>query len=296
MSVKVNVIQRSMFPRIIDPEDIILDGMSFGCLKDGVFEDGAGDGQEAVAYHQNHIGRGIHITCDNEKRQYELTLNLPSSSEELDDFFQMTARLAKLAICEVLLNDAPFIPKKFKETKAKFQAYNLKLLHEIMSVILNEPPHTMVIGCVFHRLVAGTKEADRMWAGVNTDAYRDWMHESQRRGNFFSEARIEASEDGNEHIALFRLPMEQTVIFPDHMELPVKFYDLSTGHPKCDISRWLVEIVEGESRKVIGTMNLEAFRRVLPKEKVSYFDAGSSLIAPLSREEVNLMMKEADNS
>jgi hypothetical protein len=292
MSVHVKVIQRSLFSRYIEPKNIMLEGMSFGCYDNGVFLKGQERGAGVVAYHHDHIGRGIHISCYNDTRTYELSLNLPSSSEEVHDFFQMTARLAKLSICEVFLNDAPLIPKKFKETRAKYQTYNLKLLHEIMSVILNDEPHRMSIGCVFHRLVAGVKEADRMWAGINTDAYRDWMHESQAGETYFSEARITHSDDGSEHVAMFSLPAEQHVIFPDYMELPIRFYDLSTGHPKYQIACWKVEILDPDGETVLGTMDLEDFRRRLPKGKLSYYDAAASLIEPLSQEELMTMIEE----
>ena len=293
MSVKVTVRQRSLFPLYIEPKELLLDGMGYGSYESDGFRRDVIRGDTLVAYHRDHIGRGIRVSCYNDEKTYELLLNLPTSSEELEDFFQMTARLAKKAICEVFLNEEPFIPKKFKEMRQKFITYNLKLLHELMSRVLNETPHTISIGCVFHRLVAGEKEADRMWAGINTDEYRDWMHESQKGRAFFSQARVVHEEENDEHIAMFSLPAQQTVIFPNHMELPVRFYDLSTGLPKYDISRWQVVFLDRSREKVLGTMRFDEFHRRIPKEKTSYFDAADTLIEPFSEEELRLLLEEA---
>ena len=163
----------------------------------------------------------------------------------------------------------------------------------MMGKILDESPHTMSIGCVFHRHVAGEKEADRMWAGINTDNYRDWMHESQKDRAFFSQARVIRGANGNEHVAMFTLPASRTVIFPNHTELPIRFYDLSTGLPKYDISRWEVEFTDRKKEKVFGTMRFEEFRRRLPKEKTSYYDAADILIEPFSEDELLLLLEEA---
>ena len=293
MSVKVTVRQRSLFPRYIEPQEILLDGMGYGSYENEGFRKDVTHGGSLVAFHRDHIGRGIRVSCYNDEKTYEIALNLPTSSEELEDFFQMTARLAKKAICEVFLNDEPFVPKKFKEIKQNYLVYNLKLLHEMMGKILDESPHTMSIGCVFHRLVAGEKEADRMWAGINTDNYRDWMHESQKDRAFFSQARVIRGANGSEHVAMFTLPASRTVIFPNHMELPIRFYDLSTGLPKYDISRWEVEFTDRKKEKVFGTMRFEEFRRRLPKEKTSYYDAADILIEPFSEDELLLLLEEA---
>ena len=293
MSVRVTVRQRSLFPRYIEPQELLLESMGYGSYENEGFVKDVMRGESLVAYHRDHIGRGIRVSCHNDEKTYELTLNLPSSYEELEDFFQMTARLAKKAICEVFLNEKPFIPKKFREIRQNYQVYNLKLLHELMGKILNESPHTMSIGCVFHRLVAGEKEADRMWAGTNTDEYRNWMHDSQKGQAFFSQARVIHEEEGSGHVAMFTLPAQKTVIFPNHMELPVRFYDLSTGMPKYDISRWQVEFTDPKKEKVLGTMKFEDFHRMVPKEKTSYYDAADTLIEPFSEDEILTLLKEA---
>ena len=175
-----------------------------------------------------------------------------------------------------------------------YRVYNLKLLHEMMSNVLNEQPGRISIGCVFHRLAVGEKEADRMWAGVDASAFRDWMHASQAMDAYYAEARVEESHQDNEYKAVFTMPSGSTVILPDHEELPIRFYDLDTGRPRCQISEWLVELVDDKQRKVIGKIPFQKFRTLLPREKVSYYDAADSLLEPFTVDELMNLLEQAE--
>ncbi len=291
--ITVTVNRKSLFPKAVTPKMILLDGMKFGCIRDGRFIPGEYGTSFVVAYHPERIGRGIQIGWDNKNVRYtELRLNLPSTNEELDDFFRMTARLARQDLSEVQLNGKPFIPKQFDTIKERYRVYNLKLLHEMMGNVLNESPGQISIGCVFHRLAAGEKEADQMWAGINTDHFRDWLHESQSSGAFYSEARIRERDQDLQ--AVFTMPSGRSVILPDHEELPLRFYDLKTGKPRYEINDWLVELVDHSKKQVLGMMPLQKFRKLIPADKVSYFDAADSLLAPFTVEELNELLEQAD--
>ncbi len=294
MMIKVTVLRRSLFPKKVTPEMIMLEEMQSGGIKDGKFTHEETGEPFRVAYNPKRIGRGIQIRWDeNNVRFTELCLNLPTSEEELEDFFRMTARLARQDISEVLLNDKPFGPKQYHDVHETYRIYNLKLLHEMMGNVLNEQPNQVSIGCVFHRLAAGEKEADRMWAGVDASAFRDWMHESQAVDAYYSEARIEENKPENEYKAVFTMPSGNNVILPDHEELPIRFYDLETGRPCYEISEWLVELVDDSRRRVLGKMPLKKFRSLLPREKVSYYDAADSLLEPFTVDELMSLLDRA---
>ena len=295
LMIRVTVHRRSIFPKVVTPNMIMLEGMKSGGVINGRFRPGENGQSFTIAYRPERIGRGIQIRWDEKDVRFtELCLNLPSSEEELDDFFRMSARLARQDISEVLINDKPFLPKEFHTIREGYRVYNLKLLHEMMGNVLNEPPGRISIGCVFHRLVAGEKEADRMWAGVDASVFRDWMHESQALDAYFSEARVEENDNAQEYRAVFPMPSGTTVILPDHEELPIRFYDLETGRPRYTISEWLVELVDESTRSVIGQLPLGEFRSRLPQDKISYFDAADSLLKPFTVEELQLLLGQAD--
>jgi hypothetical protein len=273
----------------------MLEGMKYGSVKDGRFVPGEAGDSFVVAYQPKRIGRGIQIHWDNNDIRYTcLVLNLPAPDEELDDFFQMAARLARQDLSEVELNGKPFGPKQFHEVKRSFHVYNLKLLHEMMGNVLNKEPERLSIGCVFHRLAAGMKEAETMWAGINTDQFRDWLHASQSFDAFYSEANVRKYGSESSYQAVFTMPADHTVILPDHEELPIRFYDLSTGRPRFEISDWIVELVDQSRRRVLGSIPLKQFRTLLPKEKVSYFDAADSLLEPFTEEELQFLLQQAE--
>lgn len=295
MTIKVTALRRSLFPKVVTPQMIMLEGMKAGSIKNGRFTPGEYGQDFIVVYHPERIGRGIQMRWDDKNVRFtELSLNLPTSEEELYDFFQMSARLARQDLTEMSLNGKPFVPKQFKQIKEAYRVYNLKLLHEMMSNVLNEPPGRISIGCVFHRLAAGEKEADRMWAGIDTAVYRDWMHESQALDAYFSEARLEKAHPDKEYKAVFTLPAGSTVILPDHEELPIRFYDMKTGRPRYEISEWLIEFVDKTGGRVLGMIPLKKFRNLLPSEKVSYFDGADSLLEPFTAEELKGILEQAE--
>ena len=96
LMIRVTVHRRSIFPKVVTPNMIMLEGMKSGGVINGRFRPGENGQSFTIAYRPERIGRGIQIRWDEKDVRFtELCLNLPSSEEELDDFFRMSARLAR---------------------------------------------------------------------------------------------------------------------------------------------------------------------------------------------------------
>ena len=208
-TITVTVYRRSFLPRMVKAEKILLDQMSTGWIKDGRFVPGE-TGEEAVlAYHKEHIGRGIQIHWKKDDPRFtELKIELPASEEEIDDFFLMAARLAKQDICEVYLNATPFLPKQYHQKKDAWKTANLRLLHTMMGEVLNQETDVLKLNCVFRTFYADMDDAETMWAGVDTSALRNWFHANQNPDWYYSCYSIDTMKDA------LRIPLGMTAVLP----------------------------------------------------------------------------------
>lgn len=209
-TITVTVYRRSLLPRMVKPEKILLDDMTAGWLKDGRFVPNEQGEDAVIAYHKDHIGRGIRIFWKKEDSRFtELKLALPASEEEIDDFFLMAARLARQDICEVYLNAAPFVPKQYHQKKEEWKRTNLHLLHTAMGEVLNQETKQLKLDCVFRTFYAGMDDAETMWAGVDASALRDWLHAGQNPEWYYSCHSLETQKDP------LRIPLGETSVLPN---------------------------------------------------------------------------------
>lgn len=251
MEINVTVNRRTLFPRPVPFERLLLDGMNYGVRRNGEFHAGTAAADHVFAYNENRIARGIAIRWNPQEISYTgLSLKLPTSSEEMEDFFLMVAHLARQDICEVAFNGEPFLPKMFHKTKEQMQIYNLRLLHDLMGQILNEEIPFCRFDCVFYPIHAGKQEAEYMWAGISTDAFRNWMDECQRPYAYYAEENFEAAGDS----AALTIPCGRQVIVPRASDT------------------LQVRLIDPETEKTIGILPLSGFLAGYALDEVSRFD------------------------
>ena len=275
-SVTVSVYRRSFFARIIPPEKILLDGMKTGWIKDGCFQIGE-SGEEAVtAFHTDHIGRGIRISWKNDDARFtELKLELPASEEEIDDFFLMSARLAKQDICEVYYNEQPFVPKSYYDKRASLKTENLRYLHQLMNGVLNDEPEVLPVSGVFRWLYAGMDEAETMWAGTDAKNLRIWLHNTQDPAWSYG-----VSDGAAENSTRF-FETAKTLVLPNEESLKK--------------TQFQIRFLDPSAKKIPGSISSSALIPALPSEKIHYLDAGCITVDPLSEAEI-LRILEAGGS
>ena len=271
-TVTVSVYRRSFFARIIPPEKILLDGMKTGWIKDGCFQIGESGEESVTAFHTDHIGRGIRISWKNDDARFtELKLELPASEEEIDDFFLMSARLAKQDICEVYFNEQPFVPKTYYDRRTSLKTENLRYLHQLMSGVLNGEPEILPVSGVFRWLYAGMDEAETMWAGTDTKNLRIWLHNTQDPSWSYG-----ISDGTPENSAQF-FEIEKTLVLPNEESL--------------NKTEFQIRFLDPSARKIPGSISSSVLVHELPLEKIHYLDAGYITVDPLSEAEVQRILE-----
>lgn len=104
MSIDVCIKQKGLFKKTIPLDVIVGDELAFG-INDGMRM--VGDDQEGnmIFYNPNSIGRGFHISWDeDEKNELNLRLLNPTTTDEMRSFFNCLRRITSYWKCSVTID------------------------------------------------------------------------------------------------------------------------------------------------------------------------------------------------
>lgn len=209
------------------------------------------DETERILYRKEMPQRGI-IALPPEKDGFRLILPLPTSREEIHDL---------LSVAEghgiYVLNGTKINARMLPQLEESLTDVNLRMLHDMMSDVLNGMTETMFLSCAVHRLAVGEKEAEKLWAGVNTDAFRDWMKNLQLVDAELMEPTVYSNEENDDAIGIYYADLTKPMILSNKPMAPEAAIDPATGRPTIAISHYFVSLKEGEEK--IGDLDYQTF-------------------------------------
>lgn len=101
MSIDIEITQKSLFKKKLNHKTIIGD-LSYGVYENNRLTEGKLGG-EFIVYDKKRIGRGISIVCGrDEKDKITMRMLSPTCEEEIDAFYGIIGRIAKLWKCNIL--------------------------------------------------------------------------------------------------------------------------------------------------------------------------------------------------
>lgn len=260
---------------------IVPDALSFGCYENNRFVRDKEKEDELIVYIKNFIGRGIRVHRDSDQRTVHVDLELPCSKEEIEAYFEVVIRGANKRLYEVLLNGQPLLPKNIEAVIQNAKSLNLKLLHKVMAEVLNDDC-VITFNAIKGKLAAGISEAETMWAGIDTDTYRDWLHHLQEEDYYVCYPKV-VEDDGN-LCGIYTFPAQTAVLLPIE---PLNYITRDRGQ---SIDTWFVEPVNSHLES-IGKIPFTDFTGAIGQRFVHYYDAIHQKIDSLSEEELNRICK-----
>lgn len=239
------------------------------------------------AYLKDAIGRGIGIYRNpKQKKNIELMLSLPSTEEEITELFHMVERIRDYTFCTVDWNlpvsytDAP------EEALEYCLTFNLQILHRVMGELLNQPEGGFCVLPSVGVLYAGPDEAEHFWAGTNTDAFRDWLHEKQK--DFTPEPELtirHLKSDESVYFGFLKILPNKPVILPNEPHLPFSMYDPSSLKPRFAIQNWAVVVTDESEQRELAVFDFSRLWEILPAERYTYYDANHVKVDAISVED-----------
>ena len=294
LSIEVILQQKSLFEKPLPLEVLLGEELQYGSFEGLHLVLGKVNKQGFVAYHKDHLARGIRVTWQEEETKgIKCFLPIPTCEEEIHDLFQMVLRVLKYWTCSITMNGTLMTSNEFKNMEEETVLFNLRTLHEVSKEVLNEEKGILTLSCAMHRLCIGAKEADHFWSGTNTNEFRNWMHTLQALPAYVAEPQI-LSDEEDSFVAVYTIPSGVPLILTSKPELPLNYYDLKTGKPNITITSWNVRYYDPQSESVLGTASYKRFLESLPIEKTHDYDGGHIYVNELTRKELELLASLSD--
>ncbi len=292
MTIEISIARNTLIHREIPAEMIISDEMTYGAFFNDRFEEHQKSAEGFIAYNRKRIGRGIVVRHSADHSVYTLSVGIPASSEDIEELFLCSYGIMNLR-SKVTVNHRAVSKLNMEDIKESVLEYNLKVLHEMMGKILNGESDYVSIGCARNRLSAGIREAEQMWAGINTDTYRDWMHSLQSSDADICETSLLEHKVTRDITLMYTVKKDRPFLLPKKPGLPFRFYDQKTGRPSCSVDRYLIRFTGRDENEIIGTADFRIFETLIPEEKKQYFDAENWYISGFRTDEIRMLVGKA---
>ena len=174
MSIDVCIKQKGLFKKTIPLDVIVGDELAFG-INDGMRM--VGDDQEGnmIFYNPNSIGRGFHISWDeDEKNELNLRLLNPTTTDEMRSFFNCLRRITSYWKCSVTIDGIEEDIDDYLSQEDDLLAFNHRIIKEVSEKIVNGETDSLTLMSTMWPLVIGKDEAEQFI--LNPHLFSSWMH------------------------------------------------------------------------------------------------------------------------
>lgn len=277
LKLKVVLTQKSKFPKTLPLEVILNDEFQYGIMKGNRFFASQYEKDGFIAYHPDHIGRGIRVVWNpKEEESIKLVLLLPSTYEEIHDFITMIARITKAWTCAVTLNGYPLTTQELIDKEEEIERMNSKVLQDFVVNLIENENQFMEMQCALHQLSISKQEVTHWLNQSSTDLFRNWLHERQQEMVYTVEPEILEKED--EKIGLFTIPMGVPVLLPKKPMVE-----------KQKIAQWMVQFYDAEENTVLAYYAFDELLKLLKENKKRDYDALYWIIGPMQESDLEAL-------
>lgn len=289
MSIDITIKQKGLSKKQLTMSVLLGGSLSYGSpdgprLKPGVIE-----GEEFIIYDPNCISRGISVRYDLRKhKEIHLRLLNPTSAQEIYALYQCVGRIVNCWKCELEVDGTKTSPDDFQRGLPFALSANERFLQISVDKILSgETDHTEFFSTMCP-LTMGLTEAELFKTG-GIAAFKDWLHERQSIDAYYAQPSFLRTDTGI--IGRYAVTEDTSSIFPDKGCVPFGTTDPDTGKAlQCEgFEMYLYSL---KLNRFVGKVPYDEFFQLLDPGKRSRFDAGHSLIKPLSTDEMDEMLKK----
>ena len=294
MFLEVQLIQSTvLFPKKMSVSYLLGDEYEYGVINNETFHYRKRFEDFFVIYRPNAVGRGVYVTMhEDEKAKIKIGLNPLCTDEDIRDFFKLIERITSYWKCMVSFKKQTITLKNFVKQEETFRNINLKAIHNSMQNILNQQQGSLILRCVKRTLSIGKNEAEKFWAGTNTDAFRDWLNDRQNvEANDAYPTFFDSNSQPTLKVGVYTLEKGKRTIFPNVPRIPMDFYDFKNKKFTFSVEIWSLSAKDTDI-----SLPYQEFVDNLPDAKKAYFDGNSFLCEPLSIEEMRLFFPSLKKS
>lgn len=292
MSIDVTIRQKGFWKKELPFKVILGNNLSYGTYDGLRLEIGVLKGDEFVAYNRNQIGRGFSVLY-HQGRHPEIRLRLlsPTSVQELYDFYQCIGRIVNCWKCTLEVDGEEMAPSDFQKGLPQMRRFNESALRHMAAEILREERGNTTLFSALWPLVIGKPEAEIFKEG-GVAAFEEWLHQKQALDAYYAKPHF--FDENGQIVGRYIITENTLSIFPLKGQVPFGTVNTNTNEPlRCDnYQMYLYSISKDE---MIGNLPYEDFFQYINQNRVSRYDAGHVLIAPLRLAELKDALKSAED-
>ncbi len=286
MSVNV-VLKQKIFGNKTIPLEIILgDNLTFGSYGDEGLEVGKITGSEIIIFNSNRMARGFAVDWTrNEKKRVIFSLPLPSTTEEITDFYSSVERVAKYWNAKIEIDGTTTSIEEFKNGLDEMLEMNMNAIKLHAKGIFNGINDSLSFPTVRFPLNVGKEEAEIFVE--NPEKFAEWLHEKQ---NTVAAAPEPGFYDWEGKICgYYKVVNGVSLILPNEPKAPFGARNPLTGAP-LEIEQWSVVLFVSDEEEPLDEIGYFDFMDRIPDEKVTKFDGDKILISELTKEEIKSLI------
>lgn len=247
-----------------------------------ILEDGERNEDEVILYHPQHIARGIDVFFkDNE---IELSILIPTTNEEIDDFYELVFYLCQLCQTKTFIqDDVERYAGEIEINKQNIKKFN----YNVLDKLLHEDDVNMLM-CAMWPMYFQSSEVLYWLKDKTLSVFSKELHEFQSKDLYYANALCyESNNEKNEKsiVGIYVVSATVDTILPLEPEVPLSHRNLQTGK-QLDIDHYEVALCSAAQDKIIGNILYEDFMKELMKKEVHEFDAKHIYFDGLSEEEI----------
>lgn len=235
---------------------------------------------KCVVYRYNNKGRGIYIDFGKYPRtcQVNITLPLPSTEDEIVEYFEMLKRISEYWNCDIELDDQVFGREDITEDLIYYYIqFNEQTINDYCKKIIDGELDNPVFPCVTYPLCMGEKEANEFYN--NHKAFYQWMNDMQSLDYYYATPKFFNKENDDDLVGQFMIVPDLDTIFP-YKPHPAFYIDNIPSVANCK-DYVMVRYLEKSFKKA----DYNEFIDSIPEDKKVNFDEEHFIIT-LTEDEI----------
>lgn len=238
-------------------------------------------------FNPNHIGRSISV--DFGKNEINLYLPLPTSAEDIDDFYETAKRVADFWNGEVDASQdgQPFDPYNSKQYSDDAKETSLIVLQQIIKGEFKAP----VLYCALWAIYLDDRDIKELSNGDGLNALRDFMHKMQNIDAYYARPNFYQTKYSDTIFGIYVFSEGVVSIVPNAPRLPLGFGNLQSGK-SISVEDWYVCLYSDTEEKILGHVMYDDFLKALKPDDYYHYDASNILLKGLTKERIDFMLKK----
>ena len=276
------VIKQKLFRNKTMPLDVILgEELHYGNFEKDRLNVGELGETEFIAFNPVSIGRGFSVIWNPaEKKTITLRLPIPSTTQELQDFYGAIERMVTYWGGKLNVDGNAVTLSDFLSGFDNMVAFNNRTIKQFSRQILDED-NVYTLYSAMWPLAVGKEEAALFIE--NPNYYAEWLHEMQAMDVCFASPTFFVGDNGI--FARYVVMNDMPILLPHQPVVPFGAIDPSTGKP-LECNEWLAMVALQDEEEPLCEMDYATFLQVIPESKKIQYDAARFLLAEMTKEEI----------